>query len=219
MRTLFTTAGATLLVAAGAILLLGGSARGATQSVDAQDYEYSPPTINISAGDMVRWEFLGEAVHNVTATDGSFASADLSSGTYERTFSTPGTYAYYCTFHGTLQGGGMAGTVVVAQAPAPTNTPQSTATSEPTDTPEATSTAGPTNTPAPGATPTAVEVVPVSAPAESSTPGGGAQPALTAPTAGTGAGVGGPSYWVLALLVAAGAGLIGTGLVFVKRRY
>jgi plastocyanin len=220
MRTLLTTIGTTLLVAASSVFLLGGSTSGATEPVDAQDFAFSPPTINITAGDTVRWEFVGEAVHNVTAADESFASADLSSGTYERTFNSAGTYAYYCSFHGNKQGQGMAGTVVVAAAPTATHTPQNTATREPTDTPEATSTAAPTNTAAPGATATPVEVVPISAPAEaSSTPGGGAQPALTAPTAGGGAGDRESPYWLPALLAVAGAGFIGGALAFAKRRY
>ena len=34
------------------------------------------------------------------------------SGTFSTTFNTPGTYAYYCVFHGS-PGAGMHGTIVV----------------------------------------------------------------------------------------------------------
>ena len=54
-----------------------------------------------------RWQ------HSVYADDSSFTSgAPDSTGTFQRTFTTPGTFGYYCQVHGSLTGG-MRGTVIV----------------------------------------------------------------------------------------------------------
>ena len=52
----------------------------------------------------------------VTADDGSFDSGLFGQGeTFSHTFSTPGTYPYYCIPHGGPGGAGMAGVVVVTE--------------------------------------------------------------------------------------------------------
>jgi len=49
------------------------------------------------------------AAHTVTAKDGSFDSGNMGSGSsYTHTFTTPGTYRYFCAYHSW-----MVGTVVV----------------------------------------------------------------------------------------------------------
>ena len=59
----------------------------------------------------VTWTWSpGDVNHNVTFQDGP-ASATQSSGTYQRTFTTAGTYPYYCSIHKTSYG--MVGTIVV----------------------------------------------------------------------------------------------------------
>lgn len=94
-----------------------------TFSVGAVDDEFAAATIRVPVGGTVTWTHLGANVHNVTAADGSWASdPSMTQGdTYVRTFDAPGTYAYYCTIHGTPDGRGMAGFVLVgddAVAPA-----------------------------------------------------------------------------------------------------
>jgi plastocyanin len=52
--------------------------------------------------------------HTVTADDGSFASDTLSNGgVFEFTFNNPGTFAYYCEFHGGPGGEGMSAVITV----------------------------------------------------------------------------------------------------------
>lgn len=59
-------------------------------------------------------------IHTVDADDGSYSSGNLVGATFfEHTFTDPGTYAYYCAYHGSSGGIGMAGQVIVAEAPAP----------------------------------------------------------------------------------------------------
>jgi plastocyanin len=89
-----------------------------TVNVSAADFSFQPATITINAGDTIVWTNTGAMPHTVTASDGSFDSGLFGPGeTYSRTFDTAGTISYYCIPHGTPQGGGMAGTIVV-QAPA-----------------------------------------------------------------------------------------------------
>lgn len=83
-------------------------------SVSAFDDYFSPRTITVSAGTMVIWRNAGAMAHTVTADNGAFNSGTINpGGTYSYVFSTPGTYNYYCIFHGGPGGVGMAGTVIV----------------------------------------------------------------------------------------------------------
>jgi len=59
------------------------------------------------------WANDGRTVHDVRADDGSWRSPILAPGdTVERTFTEPGVYAFFCSFHGS-PGAGMVGTVLV----------------------------------------------------------------------------------------------------------
>lgn len=85
---------------------------------------FSPSTVNISVGDTVKWTW---ASNNHTVTSGANCSADsqfcapsdmncpsemvFGTGTvYQHTFTTAGSYTYYCAIH---CGSGMIGTVNV----------------------------------------------------------------------------------------------------------
>ncbi len=58
----------------------------------------------------------GQQLHNIVAVDGSFGIKGLSpGGRYEFTVDRPGAYEYYCTFHGSATGAGMAGVLVVEE--------------------------------------------------------------------------------------------------------
>lgn len=75
--------------------------------------------LEIAPGDEVEWLMVGDNPHNVFASDGSWES-DLAmerGARYTRTFTEPGVYSYFCTFHGDAEGGGMAGYVVVGDVP------------------------------------------------------------------------------------------------------
>lgn len=71
-----------------------------TGAVRIVDYAYEPATISVRAGDTLVWTNVGRAPHTVTADDRSFDSGRMASGgTYSRTFTSPGTFAYFCTLH------------------------------------------------------------------------------------------------------------------------
>src|SRR5689334_471738 len=91
---------------------------------------FSPFVVSIAPGDTVMWTWKG-INHSVTsgmpgAPDGMFDSGIHNSGfTFSVTFSTPGTFNYFCSPHGACCG--MTGKVTVAGAtptPSPTPTPR-----------------------------------------------------------------------------------------------
>lgn len=82
--------------------------------VSMKDFDFAPKEIRVKAGTKITWANDGAAPHSATAADKSFDTALFQSGEAKSvTFSTPGTFAYYCQLHGTADGNGMAGTVVV----------------------------------------------------------------------------------------------------------
>lgn len=85
-----------------------------TATVSMIDFEFVPKVLTVPAGTTVVWANNGAVQHSATADDGSFDTGLFNAGGQATiTFDTPGSYAYYCTLHGTAGGGGMAGTVVV----------------------------------------------------------------------------------------------------------
>jgi plastocyanin len=95
----------------------GHVALGQAAAVSIQDDVFVPRQVEVEAGGTVVWEHVGQRPHTVTASDGSFDSGTLETGaSFSQTFSEPGTYSYYCRFHGTAGGAGMAGVVIVGGA-------------------------------------------------------------------------------------------------------
>lgn len=169
--------------------------------------QYNPASIGISQGDTIRWEW-SSGVHDVTSyaetapgTPEWQSSLMTAAGhSYERQFSSPGTFTYYCSIHAFAQdaspavvdqniaAGKMVGKVVVAPpatptpspSPAPTPTPAPTADpgASPSPTPDSPSTptplpsTAPTDSPSPRPAPTD-PATPTPAPSESPAPTGG----------------------------------------------
>lgn len=83
----------------------------------ALDNSFRSEKIEITAGTEVVWENRGRNSHDVVPVDGANAwgitAEDFAPGAqYDRVFSVPGEYRYYCSIHGTADVG-MTGTVVV----------------------------------------------------------------------------------------------------------
>lgn len=89
-------------------------------TVDVQDNFFSPQTVLIAVGGTVTWTWVGSG-HSVTSTGSPAFSpnAPISNAPHTLgpvTFSTAGTYQYYCTVHGVpgvYSSGSMTGTVFV----------------------------------------------------------------------------------------------------------
>jgi plastocyanin/uncharacterized membrane protein YozB (DUF420 family) len=77
-------------------------------------YQFIPSQLTIPVGTTVIWVNDEQAKHTASADDGSFDSGDQELGVrYTYTFTEPGTYRYFCRYHGDVGGVGMAGTVIV----------------------------------------------------------------------------------------------------------
>jgi plastocyanin len=89
-------------------------------AVEIGDNTFTPKEIEIPLGTTIVWTNGGQRKHTATADDSSFNSDTLDSGkTFKQHFDKPGTYAYYCEFHGGPGGQGMSGVIKVgAGAPA-----------------------------------------------------------------------------------------------------
>ncbi|MDQ3198364.1 MAG: plastocyanin/azurin family copper-binding protein [Verrucomicrobiota bacterium] len=117
------------------LFALGRSAAAATVTVDVGPggaFTFSPVSVTVDPGDTVMWVWKSTH-HSVTSgtpgqPTGLFDSGIQNNGaTFSFTFTSPGTYAYYCTPHGL---DGMRGSVIVAGA-TPTPTPSPTPTPRP----------------------------------------------------------------------------------------
>jgi plastocyanin len=82
--------------------------------VTIQGFSFDPGDVTIPIGTTVSWTNMASGNHTVTADDGSFASDTLSNGgVFEFTFNNPGTFAYYCEFHGGPGSEGMSAVITV----------------------------------------------------------------------------------------------------------
>ncbi len=115
------------MLLAGLVLLAscGGGGEEASVSgddvvVDMFDNRYEFTDIQIPVGGTVNFVGAGRNPHNAIAADGSWSTESVFGGLEQLegdeavlTFDTPGTYIFYCTFHGNADGDGMAGTLTV----------------------------------------------------------------------------------------------------------
>ena len=73
-------------------------------------FTFSPQTVTIPVGGVVKWVDQGSVPHNVTFSGGaSSLSSSTGTGDWEVKFTKAGKYPYICTIHP-----GMVGTIVVS---------------------------------------------------------------------------------------------------------
>lgn len=84
--------------------------------VEIQDNRFAGDEITVPVGTTVVWEQVGSFAHTVTADDRSFDSGTMRDGSsFSHTFDEPGSYPYFCEFHGAAGGVGMSGVVIVTE--------------------------------------------------------------------------------------------------------
>ena len=86
---------------------------------------FTPSTVNIFAGDTVRWNWAGAAHSSTSNSSMSLEAWDsglMVTGTFSHTFTNVGDWPYYCTLHSFPGGTAMNGVVHVSAVlpPAPT---------------------------------------------------------------------------------------------------
>jgi plastocyanin len=123
-----------LVLAAAAVVAVlasngsGGARAAANVTITANDFFWSPDTVNIQVGDTVTWT-NAQGFHNVLLGDSrlnqpGFPSDPAWNPPPQRTFDEPGSYTFVCEVHP-----GMTGTVNVGggePTPTPTATPTPT---------------------------------------------------------------------------------------------
>jgi plastocyanin len=99
MRTLTAmAAGAALIIA------LAGSAGAAEVKIGIDNFTFNPKVVTVKAGDTVIWTNNDDIPHTV-ADPGKFKSKALDTGdTYGFTFTTPGSFDYFCSLHPHMTG-------------------------------------------------------------------------------------------------------------------
>jgi plastocyanin len=87
----------------------------ATASVSVQATSFNPSTVSVRQGGTVTWTNAGPVQHTITPTNagqaGAWPSRTMAAqqgATFSHTFTTAGTFNYFCTIHS-----GMTGTVLV----------------------------------------------------------------------------------------------------------
>ncbi len=96
----------------------GGNNNPPSDAISVTNDAFSPASKTVATGTQVNWNwntctgdvYSGQTCvsHSVTFDDG-VTSATQDKGTFTRTFTAAGTYAYHCKVHGAA----MAGTIVV----------------------------------------------------------------------------------------------------------
>ena len=107
-------AGCAALIAA-ALLIVGSHARAADAEVTVDNFTFSPQTLTIKAGTKVTWTNRDDIPHTVASATKAFKSPALDTDdSYSFTFTTAGSYEYFCSLHPH-----MTGTIVVQAAAGP----------------------------------------------------------------------------------------------------
>jgi len=76
-----------------------------TTDVKIDHFTFGPAELTVSAGTTVTWTNRDDIPHTVASTDKVFKSKVLNSdNTFAFTFSTAGTYPYFCSLHPRMTG-------------------------------------------------------------------------------------------------------------------
>jgi plastocyanin len=69
-------------------------------TVSVVNNAFNPGNLSVPVGTAVNWQWnSGGVAHNVTFEDQAPGSGDRTTGSFSRTFSATGDYAYHCTLH------------------------------------------------------------------------------------------------------------------------
>ena len=105
--------------AVAALLLLAAPARAEDVAVKIGNFTFGPQELKVKAGTMVTWTNEDDIPHTVVSPNNFRSKALDTEGSYSFTFTTPGTYKYFCSLHPH-----MTGTVVVEAATGSITPPQ-----------------------------------------------------------------------------------------------
>lgn len=117
--THYVVAACLLGCAAGATLGAAFANGDAAATLKIANFAFMPKSVTVKAGTAVTWTNQDDETHTVTSITKDFKSKPLSAGDgFTYTFTTPGTYKYFCSLHPF-----MTGTIVVEAATGAGGTP------------------------------------------------------------------------------------------------
>jgi plastocyanin len=103
--------GAAVGTAMAAGVLVARAAAPTTVAID--NFTFTPQKLTVKAGTTVTWTNMDDIPHGIAATDNAITRSKAldTDDSYSFTFTTPGTYTYFCYIHPH-----MTGTIVVEAA-------------------------------------------------------------------------------------------------------
>ena len=82
-----------------------GAVEGKSVKAGMSNFAFIPATLEIGVGTTIAWTNNDQMAHSVTSDDGSWDSGLIEPGaTWQRTFETPGSFAFHCTPHPFMKG-------------------------------------------------------------------------------------------------------------------
>jgi plastocyanin len=92
-----------LLVAAA--ISAASAAQAANITVKIDNFTFNPQTIRVKVGDTVTWTNADDIPHTVTSKTSAFRSKALDTDDqFTFTFTTPGSFEYFCSLHPHMTG-------------------------------------------------------------------------------------------------------------------
>ena len=108
-------------VLAGGVLFARAQApSAAAAAVGIDNFTFNPQTVTVKAGTAVTWTNRDDIPHGIASANNAFTRSQAldTDDSYAFTFTTPGTYQYFCYIHPH-----MTGTIVVEAATGSNTTP------------------------------------------------------------------------------------------------
>jgi plastocyanin len=86
-------------------IFAAGAAAAANSEVQIDQFAFVPQRVIVKAGTTVTWINQDDVPHTIASSDKLFKSKALDTGDkFSFTFTTPGTYAYFCSVHPHMTG-------------------------------------------------------------------------------------------------------------------
>jgi plastocyanin len=77
----------------------------AANEIKIDNFSFSPAILTVPAGTTVKWTNHDDIPHNIVSSEQKFKSKPLDTDdSFSFTFSTPGTYQYFCGLHPKMVG-------------------------------------------------------------------------------------------------------------------
>ena len=101
----FVAAVALSCLATAAAVAVSAKPASATRDVKIDNFTYGPAEVTVPVGTTVMWANHDDIPHTVVSTDKVFKSKVLDTDEkFSYTFSTPGTFPYFCSIHPKMTG-------------------------------------------------------------------------------------------------------------------